>query len=446
MTAPITCEESAPLIGITFEKKNDIDASKDVTEKRILPSGVLPRGEVNDVPRQARSGVLPGGGLANDVLPGGGIATKDKKPVHPDINNDRRVTSHSSQGDVKGNLKQVLPVGTLHSNPILKTAELLDGQLPIDAASVARRENKTAPKKTCSERKPRRSKKRSWMERILEDSVEHIYDFDPQDLAPIPNPTPGPACVEGRLIECEEISRGTVAVGRTAVQSWDHNLLETIPQFPKVESFDIDNSVSMLPPLQYPDLNEIPPLDAIALPGVDNKYPWMCKEEQDIKQNLDMTIRIMSGGPTPHMVAVGIGGRDEINVKADRKTQTANRIRRLDILSRTGMVKGGLSTQEEEEKKRLLKLEKNRRAAQISREKKKRYILNLERRAAVMAKHLAALECENNQLRALLLNLSKRSNAKRSLPARSKDDNSTKSNSVISSPARIIPKVEPADY
>jgi len=445
MTAPITREGPTQLIRIACEKKNDIDTSKGFSNK-TQSTGVFPGGGLStDVLPEGRT---HGGSLATDVLPGGGLATNDKKPLHPVSQNDRIVISHSShgRGDTKGNLNEVLAVGFLPSNPNLKTSNFSNGQLPIDAASVVRRKNEPTPTKTSSERKQRRSKKRKWMERILEDSLDHTYNFTPQDLAAVLVPTPGPAFAEGSLIECQEISRGAVADGGTACQSWDHNLLETIPQFPKVESFDIDSSDSMLPPLQYPDLNEMPPLDAIALPGPDNKYPWVCKEEQDVKQNLDMTIRIMSGGPTPHMVAVGVGGRDEINVKADRKTQTANRIRRLDILSRTGMAKGGLSTQEEEEKKRLLKLEKNRRAAQISREKKKRYILNLERRAAVMAKHLAALECENNQLRALLLNLSKRSNAKRSLPAGSKEDISTKPNTTVSSPDHIIPKVEPADY
>lgn len=152
-----------------------------------------------------------------------------------------------------------------------------------------------------------------------------------------------------------------------------------------------------------------------------------------MKQNFKRTIKIMSGGATPHMLSVGEGGRDEINVNANRKTQTENRIRRLDILSRSSIIKGKLSSQEEEERKRLMKLESNRRAAQISREKKKRYIINLEGRAAMMGKHLAALELENNQLRAILLNLSERSNARREKITRATQK-------------QIVPKVEPADY
>jgi len=285
------------------------------------------------------------------------------------------------------------------------------------------------------------------MERILEDSPAQSYNFIFEDPTYTKAQKIGPSSIKGNPMDCQDILPAAGTDSDTAVQLWDQNLLETVPQFPKVESFEMDNNASMLPSLQYPTLNEMPALDGIGiLPETDSKYPWVCKEENDMKQNLDMTIRIMSGGPTPHMVAVGVGGRDEINLKADRKTQTANRIKRLDILSRTGLAKGGLSTEEEEEKKRLLKLEKNRRAAQISREKKKRYILNLERRAAMMGKHLAALELENNQLRALLLSLSERSNSRRVLPSISNSSNSLSSNTSISAPAPIIPKVEPVDY
>lgn len=61
-----------------------------------------------------------------------------------------------------------------------------------------------------------------------------------------------------------------------------------------------------------------------------------------------------------------------------------------------------LTTLEKAEKKNILRLEKNRRAAAVSRERKKRYIRSLEERNVIMAKHLDALETENSKLRALL--------------------------------------------
>jgi len=61
-----------------------------------------------------------------------------------------------------------------------------------------------------------------------------------------------------------------------------------------------------------------------------------------------------------------------------------------------------LTRQEKKEKKQLIRLERNRRAAAVSRERKKRYIKNLEGRNLIMSKHLEALERENSQLRMLL--------------------------------------------
>merc|ERR1719281_259216 len=126
-------------------------------------------------------------------------------------------------------------------------------------------------------------------------------------------------------------------------------------------------------------------------------------ERHGLPSNLSREIRemLLSGGPTPHMVTVGPTGKDEIVLGGtDRRTQTKKRIERLDSLSR--VPRSDLNVHEKEAKLRLLKLESNRRAAQVSRQKKKRYIANLEERAAMMAKHLAALEIENGQLRALL--------------------------------------------
>merc|ERR1719361_1994503 len=53
-------------------------------------------------------------------------------------------------------------------------------------------------------------------------------------------------------------------------------------------------------------------------------------------------------------------------------------------------------------KKRIIRLEKNRRAAAMSRRKKKMYVRNLENKNKLMERHIAILEMENAQLRALM--------------------------------------------
>lgn len=167
-------------------------------------------------------------------------------------------------------------------------------------------------------------------------------------------------------------------------------------------------------PPAIPDLSQsLPPLvmgsDAVA-PAEEPNGKWndessaaTLNERHGLPSNLSREIRemLLSGGPTPHMVTVGPTGKDEIVLGGtDRRTQTKKRIERLDTLSR--VPRSDLNAHEKEAKLRLLKLESNRRAAQVSRQKKKRYIANLEERAAMMSKHLTALEVENGQLRALL--------------------------------------------
>lgn len=78
----------------------------------------------------------------------------------------------------------------------------------------------------------------------------------------------------------------------------------------------------------------------------------------------------------------------------------SKRLTKLDRLSR--MDDRQMSSKQKAEKRRLMRLEKNRRAAAISRERKKRYIRSLEERSLIMSKHLQVLEMENSQLRALL--------------------------------------------
>jgi len=261
-------------------------------------------------------------------------------------------------------------------------------------------------------------------ERILEDSSNHCTDLTPcssSNSSVLPSP--------GFLVAVP-LAPTPSDGGRTTPTMSDIQ--------PKIEPIDSDLDLPSLPPpggmlgAPHLDANLLPPLTCPPPPSVHPgggvispggglvsppvsgvKAPWLAKD-------LEITLRLMSGHATPHMVQrplpektphmvqVGIGGKDEIACNTDRRTQTANRIRRLDMLTRRSRsTKTGLSLTEEGEKRRLLKLEKNRRAAQISREKKKRYILNLEDRASTMGRQLAAMELENNQLRALLLELQK---------------------------------------
>jgi len=76
------------------------------------------------------------------------------------------------------------------------------------------------------------------------------------------------------------------------------------------------------------------------------------------------------------------------------------RLNKLDELSRVEEEK--LTTSQLAEKRRLVRLEKNRRAASVSRERKRSYVRSLEERSLIMAKHLAALETENAHLRQMM--------------------------------------------
>jgi len=89
-----------------------------------------------------------------------------------------------------------------------------------------------------------------------------------------------------------------------------------------------------------------------------------------------------------------------LTCKAVIRAAMNERVRKLDRLSRVN--ESNLTLDQRNEKKKLMTLEKNRRAAQLSREKKKRYVSSLEGRVGMLAKHLANLELENNQLRAVL--------------------------------------------
>uniref|UniRef100_A0A7S0TEA9 BZIP domain-containing protein n=1 Tax=Elphidium margaritaceum TaxID=933848 RepID=A0A7S0TEA9_9EUKA len=92
----------------------------------------------------------------------------------------------------------------------------------------------------------------------------------------------------------------------------------------------------------------------------------------------------------------------------DAKVITHSRLRRLKELSKRPET--ALSKDQKDEKKRIIRLEKNRRAAAMSRRKKKMYVKNLEEKTQLMARHLAIIEMENAHLRAML-NATQQANA-----------------------------------
>jgi len=79
---------------------------------------------------------------------------------------------------------------------------------------------------------------------------------------------------------------------------------------------------------------------------------------------------------------------------------TSTRLKRLKTLS--SAKEEQLTGAQTAEKKRIIRLEKNRRAAAMSRKKKKVYIRDLEENSKLMERHLAILKMENDHLRALL--------------------------------------------
>eukprot|EP01083_Nonionella_stella_P055373 146095_1 len=103
---------------------------------------------------------------------------------------------------------------------------------------------------------------------------------------------------------------------------------------------------------------------------------------------------------TPLAVPMVATTLDKSVTRNDAKAITSTRLKRLKQLSQKP--EETLSRDQKHEKKRIIRLEKNRRAAAMSRRKKKMYVKNLEDKCALMARHLAILEMENAQLRAVL--------------------------------------------
>jgi len=144
------------------------------------------------------------------------------------------------------------------------------------------------------------------------------------------------------------------------------------------------------PSFQVPSMPppRLPRIEATGVPNVPS-VPVIVPgvKEETMKVKAPTSFQSMAGLPAK-MLELGVSAR----------------LSKLDELSR--MREEELSGHQRAEKRRLMRLEKNRRAASISRERKKRYIRSLEERSLIMAKHLAALEMENNHLRQLLANYS----------------------------------------
>merc|ERR1712176_254454 len=84
----------------------------------------------------------------------------------------------------------------------------------------------------------------------------------------------------------------------------------------------------------------------------------------------------------------------------DAKIITESRLKRLRDLSQKE--DDTLTKPQKDEKKRIIRLEKNRRAAALSRRKRKMYVKNMEANSKLMARHIAILEMENAHLRAFM--------------------------------------------
>jgi len=156
------------------------------------------------------------------------------------------------------------------------------------------------------------------------------------------------------------------------------------------------------------------PIDVRTLLSTGNRQgilKTVAREPADIRGPVD--IRKMSPNQYNNLLLEDSLSEQGVGTKRNRKEKSlaglpaklqelgvSKRLSKLDKLIR--MDESEMSAKQRKEKVRLLRLEKNRRAAAISRERKKRYIRSLEERSLIMSKHLEALEMENGQLRQLL--------------------------------------------
>jgi len=126
-------------------------------------------------------------------------------------------------------------------------------------------------------------------------------------------------------------------------------------------------------------------------------------DEKEESQPMTMTMplpSVPSDGSVPLAVPMMANTMHSSVTRNDAKMITETRLKRLRHLSQTS--EEVLSKPQKDEKKRIIRLEKNRRAAAMSRRKKKIYVKNLEENSKLMARHIAILEMENNHLRAMM--------------------------------------------
>lgn len=158
------------------------------------------------------------------------------------------------------------------------------------------------------------------------------------------------------------------------------------------------------------------PIDVRTLLSTGNsqgKLKTVAREPVDIRVPVD--IRNMPSNQYNNLILASdpCSGSRGVGTRRNRKEKSlaglpaklqelgvSNRLSKLEKLIR--MDESVMTEKQRKEKITLLRLEKNRRAAAISRERKKRYIRSLEERSLIMSKHLEALELENAQLRQLL--------------------------------------------
>eukprot|EP01083_Nonionella_stella_P062965 163682_1 len=123
-------------------------------------------------------------------------------------------------------------------------------------------------------------------------------------------------------------------------------------------------------------------------------------EEKESSNDLGELSYCRGMSKTPLAVPMVADTQTQSVTRNDAKAITNSRLKRLKELSQRPETQ--LSKDQQNEKKRIIRLEKNRRAAAMSRRKKKMYVKNLEDKYNLMVRHLSILEMENAHLRAML--------------------------------------------
>jgi len=103
------------------------------------------------------------------------------------------------------------------------------------------------PKKTTSNGRIKQNKRKR-EERILEDSESFCLDIPPSDpKAQVSMNSPTPVSNSSNVIEYGEVSSGWANGSLPPAQPSQQNVFENIPQFPKIESFEMTGDANVLP-------------------------------------------------------------------------------------------------------------------------------------------------------------------------------------------------------